>query len=55
VVAGFRNRRWESAATECHLTKGLLKNMQSFGYTRIRYVGPESEPVEGRIEELLRA
>jgi hypothetical protein len=55
VVAGFRDRRWEPARDEVHLTKGLLQNMRSFGYTKVRYMGPESKPVECQIEDLLRA
>ena len=54
MVAGFRNRRWEPARDEVHLTKGLLKNMQSFGYTKVRY-GWSGEFVEAGIEDLLRA
>jgi len=54
VVAGLRNRRWESAASECHLTKGLLQNMKSFGYTKVRYLRfGETQMVEDSIEALL--
>jgi hypothetical protein len=35
------------------MTKGLLKNLKSLGYTRVRITGPDGES-EQEIEGLLR-